>query len=331
MNDRMFHLHIENLRAQAPLFHVTPQRFAAAVSESDVDMEELHVTYGWDGDIFGDAMETANCLMGWRFPRGDLAARAPELRWIHVTGAGVEHLLPMDWLPPHVALTNNSGVHARKAGEYIATAVLALNAHIPYFATCKASRSWDRRYGSCIAGKTAVIVGTGNMGAAGARRCKALEMEVIGVNSTGHLVEGFDNVCSVEGLDDVLGLADFLIVALPLTSKTRGLIGAARLDKLPKHCGIVNIGRAAVIDYEALFSRLVDGAIRGAVLDVFDEEPIPADSPIWDVPNLIITPHVSSDDTERYAIDTVKLFLYNYKRFKEDRALVNRVDPARQY
>ena len=331
MSRPVFHLHIENLSTQAPVFHVTPQRVATAAVESGIDMAELSVTYGWDGDILERSMTTADCLMGWRFPRHDLAARAPRLKWIHVTGAGIEHLLPMDWLPSSVTLTNNSGVHARKAGEYIAMAILALNANIPHFATCKTARSWDRKFASCVAGKTVVIVGTGNMGASGARRCKGLEMQVVGVNSTGHPVDGFDTMRAVDALDEVLGVADFLVVALPLTDKTRHMIGARQLDRLPRHCGLVNIGRAAVVDYGALFERLSNGAIAGAILDVFDEEPIPAHSPIWDVPNLIITPHVSSDDTQRYAIDTAKLFFDNYKRFKEDRALINQVDPARQY
>jgi glyoxylate/hydroxypyruvate reductase A len=331
MSSKKFRLHIENMRAQLPVFQITPERFAIAASQHADAAKNIDVSFGLDGDIFDTAVRDADCVIGWRFPLADLKSGAPCLKWIHITGAGVEHLLPMDWLPPGVTLTNNRGVHAEKAGEYVAMAVLALNTKLPYFASCKNARSWRREFASGIGGKTVVIVGTGNMGGAGAKRCKALGMRVIGVSASGQPGAHFDEVYTADKLHEVLPQADFLLVALPLTDRTRHLIGSKEMDLLRPDCGLINIGRAGVIDYSVLFEKLRRHEISGAILDVFDKEPIPEDDPVWDVPNLIITPHVSSDDVDRYAIDTVELFFSNYLQYVNGRALRNQVDPLRQY
>ncbi len=276
-------------------------------------------------------MADADFLIGWRFPRDGLAARAPCLKWIHLTGAGIEHVMPLTWLPDGVALTNNRGVHADKAGEYAAMAVLALNARLPAYATRKAQRRWEQTFATVITGKTVVVVGVGHMGAAAAGRLRALGMHVLGIRASAEPCPGVDEMYAPDQLDRVLPRADFLLLTLPATPHTRGLIGARELDLLRPGAGIVNMARATVMDYPALAERLRDGRISGAILDVFEPEPLPMDSYLWDVPNLIMTPHVSSDDAERYAINTVELFFSNFHKIKNGETLLNLVDHTRQY
>lgn len=324
-------LHIENLRSQPEVFHLTPERFEIVCGQHPDLASRIEPSFGWDGEQFDQAIAKADCLIGWRFERANLAARAPCLRWIHMTGAGIEHVLPLDWLPPTVTLTNSRGAHAEKAGEYAAMAVLALNTRMPFYATCKAERRWERVFASAITGKTVVIVGVGHMGAAAARRCKALGMHVIGVRASDTPVEDVDRMVRADRLADVLPLADFLILAIPLTPLTRGLISREMLALLKPECGLVNIARADIVDYPALFDALREGRLSGAILDVFDPEPLPEDDPVWDVPNLMITPHVSSDDARWYSIRVLELFFANLPRFLRGEPLMNRVDPLRGY
>jgi phosphoglycerate dehydrogenase-like enzyme len=236
----------------------------------------------------------------------------------------------MTWLPPGVVVTTNRGV-ATRAGEYVAMAVLAINSQIPHFASCKQSHRWDRRFSSGIAGKTVVVVGMGNLGRSGAHECKKLGMTVIGVRHSAAPETYVDEMYAADQLGMVLPRADFLVVALPLTSQTRGMIGSTELDLLKPSAGVINIGRGPVIDQMALGAKLVAGEIAGAILDVFDEEPLSPNSPIWDWPNCIVTPHVAADDVDRYIPDTLDLFFSNIRRYFEGRDLVNQVDAARGY
>jgi len=313
------------------VFHITPERYAEACQRYPDEARVIDVTFGWDGEQFSAARQTASFLIGWKFPLTELALGAPNLKWIHVTGAGIEHLLPLTWLPAGVQLTNNRGVHAEKAGEFIAMAVLALNAHLPFYQTSKLNRRWDRVFASTVRGKTVLIVGMGSMGGAGAQRCKELGLHVIGVarNSTHH--PHAHKMVTTGDLHAVLPEADFLVLTVPLTSQTRGLIGQKELDLLKPGAGIVNVARAGVLDYRVLARKLECGAVSGAFLDVFDPEPLPAESFLWDVPNLVITPHVSSDDAQAYVPKTLDLFFQNLRRFVAGEPLMNRVEAALEY
>jgi phosphoglycerate dehydrogenase-like enzyme len=134
-----------------------------------------------------------------------------------------------------------------------------------------------------------------------------------------------------EDLHDVLPEADFLLVTAPLTAATRGLIGRRELDLLKPTCGFINMGRARVVDYDALVDKLARGELGGAILDVFDPEPLPPESRLWSTPNLLIVPHVSSDDAERYTPTVLDRFFANFARYLAGRPLRNCVDPRREY
>ena len=179
---------------------------------------------------------------------------------------------------------------------------------------------------SSIAGKICLIVGVGQMGAAAARQAKALGLQVIGVRRHGRRARFVNEMVGPDDLDRVLPLADFVIVTTPLTAETRGLIDDGRLGRMKAGAGLINIGRAAVVDYAALSARLRDGHLSGGVLDVFDPEPLPAGSPLWDTPNLIITPHVSSDDADGYVQGVLDIVFDNIGRTLAGRPLRNRVN-----
>ncbi len=324
-------VHVASLRAQSEVFRVTPERFAAAVARHPDVGARIDVDFSWDFEGMAEAIAEADALIGWRFPR-DLAALAPRLKWVQTTGAGLEHLQPFDWLPAGVTLTNNSGAHAPKAAEFATTAILMLNNNLPLFVTQQRNAHWEQKFGTGIEGKTLAIVGVGAMGGAAARWAKQrLKMNVLGVRRSGRGHRYVDEMVRPNELDRILPRADFVLVTAPLTRETEGLIGARALDSMKPGAGIVNMGRARVIDYDALADCLRRGRLSGAILDVFDPEPLPAESPLWSTPNLIVVPHVSSDDTAVYMDRTLDVFFDNVARFLSDRPLRNRVVKSRQY
>lgn len=323
-------VHIENSRKYASVFWITPERYEAGLARHAALAPRVETTIGWDLEDFDREMPTADVLVGWNFPRDDLARRAPKLRWIHLTGAGVEHLTPLQWLPPHVDLTNNSGVHAPKASEFGLTAILMLNSRIPAYATNQRHGTWEQTFTGPVAGKTLAIIGVGSIGGAVAKRAGQFGMTVLGVRRSRRPKAGIAEMFGPDALDKVLPRADFVLITAPLTSSTRGLIGRAQLDLMRPHAGLVNMGRAGIVDYEALADKLTRGELSGAILDVFDPEPLPAHSRLWTTPNLIVTPHVSSDAPD-YVDRTLDLFFSNLQRYLQGRPLRNRVDAVREY
>jgi phosphoglycerate dehydrogenase-like enzyme len=324
-------LHIKNNRAGEQVFRITPQRLATASESHPEVAHRIDSFIDWDFDNFEESMKTANALVTWDLPTENLAQIAPNLRWIHIIGAGVEHLQPIDWLPRGVTLTNNRGVHALKTAESAVMAVMMLNIGMPRLFTDQRNHRWNPRFSTPIAGKTIACIGVGEMGGAAARRFKQLGLKVIGVRRSAKPRRYVDTMYAPAELKKVLSLADFVHVTLPQTPETIGLIGAAELDAMKPGAGIVNFGRARVIDYPALVERLVDGRIGGAILDVHDPEPLPADSPFWDIPNLIITPHVTSDDDVSYIPLTLDLVFENLGRMLRGKPFKNRVNPGLGY
>ena len=171
-----------------------------------------------------------------------------------------------------------------------------------------------------------MVVGTGSLGASMTKHISKLGAEVIGVNRKGNNVEGCSKVITFDKIDEILPVADFLYLAVPETKETKGLINKERLDNLKPTCGIVNIGRQSVLDYETLKVKLEKNELAGAILDVFAHEPIPKDSNLWDTPNLIITPHISSDSQGNYIEMVLKIFFKNLILFIKNKELINQVD-----
>jgi phosphoglycerate dehydrogenase-like enzyme len=322
---KTLHLHLESSSRSPALFHLTAERWQAAVQRHRAAGRRLEVTIGQDGDVLDEALKTADVMINSNPPKEGLRSRAPRLRWIQTTGAGIEHLLPLDWLPPDVALTNNSGAHSAKAEGSCAMAISLLNARLPELLANQRAHRWEQIYTNPVAGKTVVVIGFGDLGQGAGRAAKKLGAKVIAVTRTGKAERPADAAFPVTRIDAVLPQADFVIVAAPLTPATRNLLDRKRLALLKREAGLVNIGRAPIVDYEALREMLVKGDLAGAVLDVFQPEPLPADSPIWDTPNLIVLPHVSCDEL-RYVERLFDFWFENLARFRAGRKLVNLVD-----
>jgi phosphoglycerate dehydrogenase-like enzyme len=292
--------------------------------------EGIEPSFGTDGATLDRDLEAAQVLVGFRIPTDRLTS-ARNLRLIQLTGAGLDHLLPLDWLPGTVSLATASGAHSVKIGEYAAMALLMLNNRIPHYADAKVARRWAPLFTSAIAGKTVLIVGVGSMGGAAATSANALGLRVIGIRPSSRSHPSVDEMHGPAELDVLLPEADFLLIATPLTSKTRGMIGQRQLQLMKRGSGLINIGRAPLVDYVALAAELKSGKLSGAVLDVFHPEPLPPDSFIWDTPNLVMTPHVSSDDETEYVSRVLEVLFENVRRLRAGRPYLNRVDPAREY
>jgi phosphoglycerate dehydrogenase-like enzyme len=253
------------------------------------------------------------------------------LRWIHIIGAGIEPLLPLDWLPDGVVLTNNSGIHIEKTREAATMALLMLNARIPAIVANQKKARWDPIFTPRIVGKTVLIIGVGDMGATVAGAAKALGLRILGVRRSGAPHPDVERMVAVGALDSVLPEADFVVLAAPLTPETRNLIDRRRIGLMKHGAGFLNIGRAGSVDHDALVEALRSGVLSGAILDVYDPEPLPASSPLWHAENVILTPHVTSDDLDDYLPQTFDLVFGNAARLIRGEALINRVDPARGY
>jgi phosphoglycerate dehydrogenase-like enzyme len=331
----VLHIHFETRSNKPGVFHFTRDLIDAAAARArpidtrttlGEDLQEVSALATADGLVTSN-----DVLRDPRFPLATLAQSAPRLRWIHIIGAGIEPLLPLDWLPPGLALTNNSGIHAPKAREFATMALLMLNSRMPGIHTNQRAARWEPIFTPSIAGRTVAIVGVGEMGGAVAHAAKRLNLRVIGIRRDVRPHNDVDEMRGTDRLHETLAEADFIVVATPLTPATTHLIDRTALAAAKLGAGLLNIGRAGVVDYDALCAALAAGTISGAMVDVFDPEPLPSDSPLWSAPNLIITPHCSSDDLEHYLPLTLDLAFENAALLASGAELKNRVDPRRGY
>ncbi len=324
-----FHLHVAQATELGDVFRVTPERMRAALKRAGMT-DRVRVSYSENGEGLDGHLLTADAVFAWNFDRRDLARRAPKLRWVHAHAAGVGHYMPLDWLPKGAVLTNSSGVHGPRAAEYAIMAVLMLNNRVPEMVTSQREGVWNQVFNSGIAGKTLLVIGVGSVGGGVARWAKRFGLKVLGIRRTGKSAPGVDRMYKQKDLDRLLPQADFVIMCAPATAATRGMLGRKQIGLMRKGAGLVNYSRAALIDYDALRERLERREVS-AVLDVFDPEPLPSSSPLWKTPNLVITPHCSSDDSEVYTPRTLDLVFRNVKRLLAGKPLENIVDPVHQY
>ncbi|MDC7786003.1 D-2-hydroxyacid dehydrogenase [Rhodoplanes sp. TEM] len=226
----------------------------------------------------------------------DAVAAAPRLRWIHFVSSGVDPLLRFP-PPAGVAITNSAAAWAPTVAEHAVTLLSALLRQLPAAVAAQRERRWAaadlRPRLRSLEASTIVLLGFGAIGQAIARRLKAFDAHVIAVARTRRSHADVDEFATVEALDEVLPRADALVAVLPSTPATRGLLDAERLARLPRGALVVNVGRGDTIVQDALIAALADGGLGGAALDVFEREPVPADSPVWTAPNLIVTPHLA--------------------------------------
>jgi phosphoglycerate dehydrogenase-like enzyme len=269
-------------------------------------------------------------MLAFRPPRG-IWAGAQRLRLIQMMGAGVDALLPAPDLPGHVRVTNARGLHGAQMSEFALAMMLALTKRIPRALEQQRGHQW-KIYGlPQLIGKTLGILGLGAIGAAVAEKAAAFGMRTVGTQrepkAVPHVAETFGGP---GGAEQVMRASDYLVVLLPLTPETRGSIGARELDWLPQGAYVVNLARGGIVDEAALLERLKSGRIAGAAFDVFSREPLPADDPLWDAPNLIMTPHVAGLEPD-YMKRLMQLAVDNVNRLEKGEPLRNEVDRARGY
>jgi glyoxylate/hydroxypyruvate reductase A len=271
-------------------------------------------------------VEEMEVLITWDFP-SELLPRARRLRWVQVTGAGVDGFLGAPF-PPRVILTRAENVFGPWMAEYTFGWLLWGTQQTEGFRQVQRARRWEPTYPGRLAGKTLGVLGLGSVGRTIARVGRAFSMQVLGLNRSGRRVPEVDRVYRRTGLRDMLRLADYAVLALPLTPETRGLVGEAELRAMRPSAWLVNVGRGALVQEDALLRALRERWIAGAVLDVFVEEPLPPEHPLWEMPNVVVTPHISgpSDPAE-----IAPILNDNLRRFLQGRPLRGRVDIRRGY
>jgi phosphoglycerate dehydrogenase-like enzyme len=287
----------------------------------------LTVTACATPDEAASVIATTDVIYGWKFP-AELYASAARLRWLHAMGAGVDWVLVPE-LGDHVIVTRVPGVFGPWMREYVLGRCLAITQRLDVYRSFQRAASWrEDVIPERLAGKTMVVVGLGDIGRSIATGARDVGMRVIGVSRSGRRVREVERVYRLAGLAQALGQADFVVVVLPLTDQTRNLIGAPALAAMRPTAWLFNIGRGAVVAEAALVEALRARRIAGAVLDVFAQEPLPANHPLWSLENAVITPHVSGPSTPT---EMAPVFNDNLARWLSGRPLRHVVDRRRGY
>lgn len=282
-----------------------------------------------DADGLADAVEGADALLLWDFfstALRDVWPHAGSLRWVHVPAAGVDRLLFDELAASDVVLTNARGVFDRPIAEFVLASILAFAKDVHTSHDLQAERRWRHRETRQLQGQAALIVGTGAIGRETARILSAVGMDVRGAGRTARADDpDFGQVVASGELAHHVGWADHLVAAAPLTDQTRGLVNADVLAAMRPSAHLVNIGRGPIVDEVALVSALRDGRIAAASLDVFSTEPLPADHPLWSIPGVVVSPHMSGD-VVGWRDTLARQFADNALRWLDGQPLDNVVD-----
>lgn len=292
--------HVQQIREQAPDWEVI-------ASEERFEREQLLAH-----------LDGAEVVVGWNKAVEEAVSEpASRIRWVQHWGAGVEHL-PLGLLKERgIRLTNATGVHAAPISETILGMMLAFARDLHTAIRSQEKRSWGS-YGELgeIHGKTLGILGVGAIGEETARIAKAFQMRVLGVRRSGLPAAGVDQMYGMDGLHDMLRECDFVVNCLPHTAETEHIMDRAAFAAMKPSAYYINIGRGRTTDTEAMLEALIDGRLAGAGLDVFEEEPLPADHPLWGMDNVIVTPH-NAGSTYRYTDRLIDIFTANLAQYAQ--------------
>ena len=306
-----------------------PLRERIAERFPDADIACCDTYAGLPGALKTFAPEILFCIKfeNRPYPRSHVMA-SPTITWVSNGGAGVDHLVP--WDPGRLTVTHASGVASAMMAEYVIGGMLALAIGLPGFLRRQMAREWRFEQVSGIAGATVAIIGLGRTGQAVARLASAHGMRVLGTRA--HPVEtaGVDTVLAPDRLHEALAIGDYVVVTAPLLPSTRHLVDAAAISDMKPGARLVDVSRGGVVDQSALVHGLASGKLAGAVLDVFEREPLPVESPLWSMENVIITPHCSSVYAG-WELRAVDMFCDNLARREAGEDLENVVNPARGY
>ena len=292
-------------------------------------------------DELASSLAEADVLCSYDIP-AHLREVAPRLRWLQVPGAGVDSLRSKGLLDSDsgIIITSASGIHATTICEYVFGSMLMFNWNWPQMVRLQSQHIWARSASWYnlgrreLVGQTLGIVGVGSIGRQIAKLGHAFGMRVLGMRhsqpANGQADPDVDTFYTREQLHELLSQSDYVVLAVPLTPATEQLIGEAELRAMRPNAYLVNIARGRIIDEQALIRALKEEWIMGAGLDVTEEEPLPSDSPLYSIPNVILTPHISGHSVQ-YEQRLAELFADNLRRFRAGEALRNRYDPARGY
>jgi phosphoglycerate dehydrogenase-like enzyme len=288
-----------------------------------------------NADALAGAGRGAEVILHWAAPKELLQAAlhaCPGARWVHSRWAGLDNLLFPELVESPALLTNGRGVFSQSLGEFALAAILYFAKDFPRMLRNQRAERWEPFDVDEIAGQTLGIVGYGDIGRALARRAQAMEMRVLALKrhppeATDPLVEQF---YKPEAMAEMLGRCDYVVVAAPLTTETRHMIGEAQFGAMQRSAVVINVGRGPVIDQAAMTRALLEGRIRGAGLDVFEQEPLPAGDPLWQMPNVLVSPH-TADHTKDWIDAAMRFFLRQYERFCGGEPLENVVNKRLGY
>jgi phosphoglycerate dehydrogenase-like enzyme len=262
-----------------------------------------------------------------------LVEAAAKLKWFQVITAGVDRMVQDGLLGRQFVVTKVSGLAAPAIAEYVLATMLMLTKGLHTSVRDQQEHRWSFRFTAELRGKTCGVVGLGAIGREIAKRARAFGMRVVASRrrcAPGETDPDCDALYSHSELSRVLAESDFVVLCVPLTEETRGMIGATEIGQMKPTASLVNIARGAVVDQEALIAALQNGTIAGAALDVVEPEPLPADCPLWDMANVILTPHISGA-VEGYGHRAAQIFLANLGRYVRGEPLANLVDPVLAY
>lgn len=266
----------------------------------------------------------AEALLAFRPPRGEWG-RATRLRLLQMTGAGVDALFPAPDLPPAVRVANAKGIHGEYMAEFALAMILAFEKRVPTWLDEKNDHHWKYHSLGMLRGKKVAILGLGSIGLEVARVSRAMHMKVTGTRRKAKVVADVDLIVTPDRTKEIVSDADFVVILLPLTSMTRGFVDDEILGSMPSKAVLINLSRGGIVDESALIRRLKEGSLRGAAIDVFSQEPLSPNDPIWEAPNTILTPHLSGW-FPGYEDQLIDIFVHNLLAIENGGSLRNEVN-----
>lgn len=264
---------------------------------------------------------------GYTFPV-DLISKAENLKWIQSMSAGVENYARSKLIPPNVIITKIKGIFGPIMSEYVVGYILAITQNMKKVFHNQKKRHWQPFVVDSVRHKTVGVMGLGSVGAYIAYQVYLMGAVVIALEEQEKRLPYVSQEYPVTEIEEFLGRSDFVVVTVPLTDATEGTIGEEEFKMMKKSAYLINVSRGPLVQERALLKALKQGSIAGAVLDVFNEEPLPKDHELWNLDNVVITPHISGPDIPE---EIAKLFLENLKRFEEGKKLVGAVDREKAY
>ena len=297
---------------------------------SAVVKDAIFLEPGTDGKI-EDLVNQADVLYGFPSIPLEQLAESPTLRLLHVPSTGVDRYVTPEMRASRITLTNSRGVHAKPVAEHAVALMLALAYKLPQFQRSQAKNAWEDAGIERLAGQTAGLLGLGAIGEEIARKCKAFDMRVIGTRRDASQVPvNVDEVFSPADTNEVLHQSDFVLCSLPFTAETDHFLDYGRFCAMKSAAYFVNVGRGPVVLEEDLIKALQQGQIKGAGLDVFETEPLPKESPLWGMENVIVTPHAAGN-TKANRQRVLAILVENLRRMEAGVPLTNVVDMTLGY